>query len=83
MLRRSRDVTAPGEQAGNGNVFVDCFPMKADTAHFDLFPLRRCRSQQPGKPCERDAERPPIGQLDPHGVVVEMDASHVNLKFAT
>jgi hypothetical protein len=49
--------------------------MEADAAQLDLFSLRRRRAQKPGKPRERNAERPAVGQFDPHCVFVKADAN--------
>jgi len=74
VFRRSRNGASTGKQTSDRNILVDVFPMQADTAQFDLFPLGRRRMQQPGKPSERYAKRPPVGQFNPHRVLVKADA---------
>jgi hypothetical protein len=52
--------------------------MQADTAQLDLLALGRRRVQQPWKPCQGYAERPSVGQLDPHRVFVKSNAGRRN-----
>jgi hypothetical protein len=59
-------IAATGEQAGDGNVLVERFPVQSDAAQLKLFALGGRRAQQSGEPGERHAERPPVGQFDPH-----------------
>ncbi len=60
-----------GQQAIDGDVFVECFPMNTARAQFELVPLFRRSSQEAGEPRERDGHSPAIVQIDPHAVVVE------------
>ena len=60
-----------GQQAVDGDVFVQRFPMNTARAEFELIPLFGGGSQKAGEPRERDGDSPAIVQIDPHAVVVE------------
>ena len=45
-----------GEEGGDGDVFVEGFPVEAAAADAELVALRRCGAEEAGKPGERDAE---------------------------
>jgi len=60
-----------GQQAVDGDVFVERFPMNTARAEFELVPLLGRSSQEPRKPRERDGHASAIVQVDPHAVVVE------------
>jgi len=64
-------VTVTGQQAVDGDVFIQRFPMNTARAEFELVPLFRLSSQEAGEPRERDGHSPAIVQIDPHVVVVE------------
>jgi hypothetical protein len=66
-----RRIAASGQQPGNRNILVDIFPMQADAADFDARTFFRLCAQQARKPRQRHAERAPVGQVDPHGVIVK------------
>lgn len=55
MFGASYHIAAAGEQAGNGNVFADLFPMQAGAA--DAFALSGRRLEQPRKLGEQNTER--------------------------
>jgi hypothetical protein len=40
MLRRSRHVAASSEEARDGYIFIDGFPMQTNTTQLDLFAFR-------------------------------------------
>ena len=75
MLRRSINVASSGQQACDGNILVDGFPVQTDAADFDLLTFGRLRAQQARELGKRYAQRPPVGQFDPHGVLVKANAS--------
>jgi len=60
-----------GQQAGDGDVFVQRFPMYAARAQLELIPLFGRSSQEAREPRERDGHSPAIVQINPHAVVVE------------
>ena len=73
VLRPLRDVAAPGEQTSNRDILIDRFPVQAGAADLDLRALSRRCVEQARKPGEWDAKRAPIGEIDPHGVVVKLN----------
>ena len=68
-------VAAAGEQSRDQDISVKCFPVQSNAAQFDLRALGECRVEQPWKPGQWDAERPSVGQFDPHCVVVEANVA--------
>lgn len=62
------------EQARDRDVLVESLPVPARAAEFDLFARRRRGVAQAQKRCERHAKRLPVGQFDPHGILVKADA---------
>ncbi|MET4068608.1 hypothetical protein ABID58_003406 [Bradyrhizobium sp. S3.2.6] len=71
VFRRSRDVAASCEEAGNGDILVQRLPVQSNPAEFDLLAFGRRCMQQARKPRERNTQCPTIGQFDPHGGVIE------------
>ena len=49
-------VGVAGEEAGDGDVFVECFPVEPEAADARLFALLRRGAQEAGKPGEGNAE---------------------------
>ena len=67
-----------GEEAGDGDVFVEGFPVESAAADAELFALLRRGAEEAGKPCERDAEGSSVAEVDPHAVGVEADLGWAN-----
>jgi len=72
-IGRAGHIAAPGQEAGNGYIFVDLFPVQARAAEFDLLTLPGRCMQQARKPGERDTERTPVFQIDPETILVKPD----------
>lgn len=53
--------------------------MQTVAADFDFLALTRLRIEQPRKPCERNADRAAIREVDPHRMLVEPDFSGRNV----
>lgn len=62
-----------GEEGGDGDVFVEGFPVESAAADAELLALLRCGAEEAGKPCEGDAEGSSVAEVDPHAVGVEAD----------
>ena len=58
-------VTVTGQQAIDGDVFVQRFPMNTARAKLELVPLFGRSSQEAGEPRQRDGRSPTIVQIDP------------------
>src|ERR1700722_7128894 len=67
-----------GEEAGDGDVFVEGFPVESAAADADLLALLRGGAEEAGKPCERDTEGSSVAEVDPHAVGVEADSGCAN-----
>src|SRR5258708_38362198 len=68
-----RHVASAGEEAGDGNVFVEVFPVQAKAGEFDLLALLLCCVEEARIPCERHTDGAAVGQIDPHRVFVKTD----------
>lgn len=68
------EIAVTGEQSGDGDVLVKRIPVQTQGTDPHLFALRWRAMQQPRKPGQWHAECAPVGQLDPQGVAVAMDA---------
>ena len=81
-LRRQRFVGClvglAGEEGGDGDVFVEGFPVESAAVDAELFALLRCGAEAAGKPCEGDAEGSSVAEVDPHAVGVEAGSGWVN-----
>jgi hypothetical protein len=64
-------VALSGQQTGDGDIFVQGFPMQTAAADANLFALLRGAVQEPGKPCQRHADDAAVAKIDPHAVRVE------------
>ena len=71
MLRMPCGVSISGQQARNGDVFVEGFSMQAYTAQLDVGTFPGRRTQQPRKPRERNTNRPSVSEFNPHRVFVK------------
>jgi hypothetical protein len=67
-------IATPRQQARDRNIFVDLNPMQTEVADLGIFALASFRVEQARKPREWHADRPPVGQFDPHRVLVEPNA---------
>lgn len=61
------------EEAGDGDVFVECFPVESAAADAELFALLRRGVEEAGKPGEGNAEDSSVAEVYPHAVGVEAD----------
>lgn len=68
-----RHITATRDQAGDGNVLVDVFPVQARAADLDLCALLRRGVEEARKPRQRHTPRAAVRQVDPHRMLVEAD----------
>jgi hypothetical protein len=73
VLRSPRQVASAGEEAGDGNVFVELVPMKTESGKFDAFAHGRGRIEEARKPRERHADGAAVRQVDPHRMFVKAD----------
>jgi len=69
------EVSTAGQQAVDGDVFVQLIPVDAARAEGEACALLRRGCQQAGKPGQGHDKHPPIGEVDPHAVAVEGDGS--------
>ena len=61
-------------EAGDGDVFVECFPVEAAGAEDDLLALLGSALEKAGKPCQRHSEDAAVAQVYPEAVFVEADS---------
>ncbi len=66
-----RHIALAGQQPFNRYIFVDRIPVHPATAELEVLTLRRGGVEQSREPCERDAQRPAVLDLDPHAIFVE------------
>ena len=59
------------QQPSNGDISIQAFPVQPTRADSYLFPVVRCACKQTRKPYERNAQNPPVTQVQPHIVFVE------------
>jgi hypothetical protein len=57
-----------GEEGGDGDVFVEDFPVESAAADAEVFALLRCGAEEAGKPGERYAEGSSVAEVDAHAV---------------
>jgi hypothetical protein len=73
-----RHVAAAGEEAGDGDVFVEVFPVEAKMADLDFFAIRRAGVEETREPRERHADRAPVCEFHPHRRVVKANRRRRN-----
>src|SRR5207244_5709682 len=69
----SGHISLASEQSCDRDILVNIFPMQTQAAQFNAVALRRRRMEKARKPCQRHPECAPIGQFDPHSVLVKAD----------
>ena len=71
MVPALRQVRLPGQQARNGNVFIQRIPVQATFAQLYLGALLGRGFEQTRKPGQGCGDGATIRKADPHGVVIE------------
>src|SRR4051812_26089389 len=66
-----RHVAAAGEEARDGDIFVEVFPVQPEMADLDPLAVGRTRVEQAREPGERHAYRAPVRELDPHRRIIK------------
>ena len=71
-------VALSSQQARDGDVLVQRFPMQAAAADADLLALFGGGVQEPGEPCQRYADNSTVAEIDPHAIWIEVHSRWAN-----
>jgi len=71
-------VAESGEEADDGDVFIERFPVEAAAVEADLLASFRGGVQQAREPCQRYSQDATVAQVYPEAVFVEANSGWAN-----